>query len=377
MHGHKSFNKPLKAAGFTLLELLIAMAMGIAVMSGVVSVLVVSKSNYITERELAALQENARFALKFLTEEIQMAGYNGCNSDALNIANSVNFAADDAWYLGGVGLVGYEEFANETDRAGFPDDYEDDASYYSDSIAIRRGEQSGLRIAPGPPYHNPNSANIPLNGAHDIKPGTIMVISSADCQQTGVFQMSGPTNTNDNATNVVHNTGRGGNPSPGNCTRNLGGNFTCATGTGGSLGSTYPPGSSLMRMSSQAFYVGTSSVGSGIPALLRTSLSLDEVNQSAVVGSEELVQGVELMQLSYGVDLVGDDGLADQYMDADNGSMNWDAVVSVRINLRMRSIFTVYNEDVAYNEFMGIADTDGSDRFLRQIVGTTVKIRNR
>lgn len=377
MRRHKSFKNLFKLAGFTLLELLIAMAMGIAVMSGVVSVLVVSKSNYITERELAALQENARFALKFLTEEIQMAGFNGCNEDALNVANSVNFSADDAWYLGGVGLVGYEEFANETDRAGFPDDYENEASYYSDSIVIRRGEQSGLRIAPGPPYHNPNSANIPLNGAHDIKPGTIMVISSSDCQQVGVFQMSGPTNNSNNATNIVHNTGRGGNPSPGNCTRNLGGNFSCATGTGGSAGSTYPPGSSLMRMSTQGFYVGTSTVGSGIPALFRISLGLDEANETAIVNSEELVQGVELMQVSYGVDLVGNDGFADQYMDADNASMNWDAVVSVRLNLRMRSVFTVYNEDVAYGEFMGIADTDGSDRFLRQIVGTTVQLRNR
>lgn len=375
MQRHKSWIRPMRVAGFTLLELLIAMAMGVAVMSGVVSVLVVSKSNYITERELAALQENARFALKFMTEEIQMAGYNGCSDQTLNVANSVNFSADDAWYLGGVGLVGYEEFDNETDRAGFPDDYEDAASYYSDSIAIRRGEQSGLRIAPGPPYHNPNSANIPLNDAHDIKPGTIMVISSADCQQVGVFQMTGPTNNSNNATNIVHNTGRGGNPSPGNCTKDLGGNFSCGSGT--SLGSTYPPGSSLMRMRSMGFYVGTSSIGSGVPALFRTYLDLDEANETAIVNSEELVQGVEIMQISYGVDLVGDDGLADQYMDADNASMDWDAVVSVRLNLRMRSVFPVYNENVAYGEFMGIDDTDGSDRFMRQLVGTTIQIRNR
>tara|TARA_R110000824_G_scaffold318073_2_gene505269 strand:+ start:7079 stop:8200 length:1122 start_codon:yes stop_codon:yes gene_type:complete len=373
MRGPKSWSFTKLVAGFTLLELLIAMAMGIVVMSGVVSVLVVSKSNYVTERELATLQENARFALKFLTEEVQMAGFNGCNDNALNIANSVNFSSADAWYLQGVGLQGFEEFTDETGRLTFPDDFEDAASYYSDAIVIRRGEQSGLRIAPGPPYHNPNSANIPLNGAHDIKPGTIMVISSADCQQTGVFQMSGPTNTTNNATNIVHNTGRGLNP--GNCTKNLGGNFNCGSGT--SSGSTYPPGSSLMRMSSQAFYIGTSAVGDGIPALFRMILSLDEANEAAIVNSEELVQGVELMQISYGVDLVGDDGLADQYMDASNGSMDWDAVVSVRINLRMRSIYGVYSDNVVYGEFMGIADTDISDRFMRQIIGTTIQLRNR
>jgi hypothetical protein len=64
-------------------------------------------------------------------------------------------------------------------------------------------------------------------------------------------------------------------------------------------------------------------------------------------------------------------------MDADNGSMDWDAVVSVRLNLRLRSMFTVYNENVAFGEFMGIDDTDGSDRFMRQIVGTTIQLRNR
>tara|TARA_R110002110_G_scaffold301156_1_gene515177 strand:- start:146294 stop:147415 length:1122 start_codon:yes stop_codon:yes gene_type:complete len=368
------FGKILKSAGFTLLELLIAMAMGVVVMSGVVSVLVVSKSNYITERELATLQENARFALKYMTEEIQMAGYNGCNSNPLNVANSIDIDAGEEWYLSGVGLEGYEEFSNETDRAGFPDTYEDAASYYSDSIVIRRGEQSGLRIAPGPPYHNPNSANIPLNGAHDIKPGTIMVISSADCQQVGMFVMSGPTNNSNNATNMVHNTGGGADP--GNCTKSLGGNFDCSD-TSGAANSTYAPGSSLMRMTSKGFYIGTSAVGNDIPALFQVALGFDDDDDEITLTAQEMVQGIEHMQFSYGVDLVGDDGLADQYIDADDAAMDWDAVVSVRLNMRMRSVYPVYNVDTPYDEFMGIDDTDGSDRFMRQLVGTTIQIRNR
>lgn len=363
-----------KISGFTLLELLIAMAMGLVVMSGVVSVLVVSKSNYISERELATLQENARFALRFLTEEIQMAGYNGCNSNPLNVANSINIDPGEEWYLGDVGLEGFEEFVDEAGRSGFPDAYENDASYYSDSIVIRRGEQSGLRIAPGPPYHNPNSANIPLNDAHAVKPGTIMVIAAADCQQVGVFVLSGPTNNNDNATNMVHNTGGGTDPD--NCTKNLGGNFNCSD-TSGSVGSTYAPGSSLMRMMSRGFYVGTSAIGNDVPALYTLSLGFDESASAISLTPEELVQGVEIMQISYGVDTVSDDSLPDQWMDADNASMNWDNVVSVRVSLRMRSVYPVYNENTAYGEFMGIAGTDGSDRFLRQVVSTTIKIRNR
>jgi len=364
----------IRQLGFTLLELLIAMAMGVVVMSGVVSVLVVSKSNYITERELATLQENARFAVKFLTEEIQMAGYTGCNSNPLNVANSIDVPAGDEWYLDGVGLEGFEEFVDEAGRAGFPDDFEDEASYYSDAIVIRSGESDGLRIAPGPPYHNPNSANIPLNAEHDLKVGTIMVIASSDCSHVGAFVLSGPTNNNDNATNAVHNTGSG--IVPDNCTKNLGGSFSCSD-TSSSVASTYPPGSSLMRMKAQGFYVGTSSIGNDVPALYRLSLGFDNTTSAISLTPEELVQGVEIMQISYGIDLVDDDGLADQYIDADDASMNWDEVVSVRLNMRMRSVFPVYNENTPFGEFMGIDDTDGSDRYMRQIVSTTIKIRNR
>ncbi len=358
--------KPMRChrqLGLSLVELLVALAIGMTVMSGVVQVLVVSKSNFIAERELASLQENARFALRFLSDEIRMAGFNGCSSTPLNYANSVNGSAG-SWYLDGTGLQGFE---HEAGNLSFPSEFRTAVLSNTDAIVIRRGERAtGLSVSGS---HNFNSANLPLNKNHAYKPGQIMVIATPDCQQVGVFQISGPTNNNNNADNMVHNTG---SATPGNCTKFLGGNFTCAS-AGSAVGVSYPNGSSVMELSSQALFVGQSTVGGGIPALFRQILALS--GSSAATTREELVQGVELMQILYGLDTT-DNGVANLYVKANHASMNWKRVVSVRLFLRMRSINPVYNSNETYPAFMGISGTGGSDRFMRQIVTTTIQIRN-
>jgi len=67
-----SINKSQK--GFNLVELLVAMVLGLFVMSGVFQIFVSSKhSNTLLQAE-AEMQENARFAFSVMTEIIQEAG---------------------------------------------------------------------------------------------------------------------------------------------------------------------------------------------------------------------------------------------------------------------------------------------------------------
>ena len=350
--------------GLSLVELLIAMALSATVMSGVVSVLLVSKNNFTTERELASLQENARFVVRLLSDEIRMAGFTGCSRKPLFFANSVK-GSNGNWLLDGTGLQGFE---HEAGTSSFPADFSADVLSNTDAVVVRRGEERGLSVT----FHNFNSAILHLNKQHDIKPGQIMVVSTPDCEQAGIFQMSGPTNNGGNATTVVHNTG--GSTSPGNCTKLLKGNFICPpTGSpSGTKSESYDDGSRVFKLSSKAFYIGTSATGGGVPALFMRSLDDNSVTSTA----QELVQGVENMQILYGVDTSGNDGIADIYLKANAGAMNWDQVVSARLFLRMRSINPVYNRDEPYGVFQGIADTDGSDRFMRQLVTTTIQIRN-
>jgi type IV pilus assembly protein PilW len=92
--------------------------------------------------------------------------------------------------------------------------------------------------------------------------------------------------------------------------------------------------------------------------------------------AQELVQGVENMQITYGIDPAGD-GVIDRYMTGTSANIgNWNQVVAVRISLRMRSLSPVYNVDTPYGVFGDTTGTDGSDRFMRQTVSTTIKIRN-
>jgi len=64
--------------GFSLVELLIAMALSAILLVGVVSIYANSKQTYNVQEGQSRLQENARFAMDRLSKEISSAGYMGC-----------------------------------------------------------------------------------------------------------------------------------------------------------------------------------------------------------------------------------------------------------------------------------------------------------
>lgn len=348
--------------GLTLVELLVAMAISVTVMGGVVSVVMTSKSNFITERELATLQENARYAIRFIGDEIRMAGFNGCSRSPLFTANTLE-GSDGNWYLDGTGIYGFE---HEAGAAVFPSEFRSGVLAGTDAIVVRRADDKGYSVVD----HNPNSARFELNKEHDLEDGQIMVVADATCEQVGIFQIS---NANLSNVNIVHNTGN--SVSPGNCTKALTGNFDCTSAPPpNESGNSYGSGSRVMSLQAHAFYAGNSGLGGNIPALFRERLSYS--GGTAGTSAEELVQGVENLQILYGVDTLHSDGLADTYVKANSASIDWNDIVSVRIHLRMRSINPVYTRDEDYGTFQGITGTDGSDRFMRQVVTTTLQVRN-
>lgn len=135
-----------------------------------------------------------------------------------------------------------------------------------------------------------------------------------------------------------------------------------------------------MQLRSEAYYVGASEADATVPALFRERMLLNTTTSDLYTAAEELVQGIENMQILYGLDNSGSNGIADIYVQADNvlvnTTANWQKVVTVRLILRMRSVNPVYNENVDYPVFEGVTGTNGSDRFMRQTVSTTIQIRN-
>jgi type IV pilus assembly protein PilW len=64
--------------GFGLIELLIALALSLIVVLGVAQIFIAAKNTYISQNTAAAMQEDARFVLSKLTQEIRMVGMFGC-----------------------------------------------------------------------------------------------------------------------------------------------------------------------------------------------------------------------------------------------------------------------------------------------------------
>ena len=64
--------------GFGLIELLIALALSLIVVLGVVQIFIAAKNTYLSQNAAASMQEDARFVLSKMIQEIRMVGMFGC-----------------------------------------------------------------------------------------------------------------------------------------------------------------------------------------------------------------------------------------------------------------------------------------------------------
>jgi type IV pilus assembly protein PilW len=99
---------PPTAAGFTLVELMIAMALGLVVVLVISQVFISSKQAYTTTQELSRLQEDARYGLGQMARVVRQAAY---VSNPLDVSNLATIYPPAARALDGVdGAAG----ANDT-----------------------------------------------------------------------------------------------------------------------------------------------------------------------------------------------------------------------------------------------------------------------
>jgi len=67
-----------KSLGFSLIEIMVALAISTILLAGVVSIFNLSKRTYTLQSDLSELQDNARFVMDNLIDELRVAGYTGC-----------------------------------------------------------------------------------------------------------------------------------------------------------------------------------------------------------------------------------------------------------------------------------------------------------
>ncbi|WP_432217763.1 PilW family protein [Pseudomonas kribbensis] len=79
--------------GFGLIEMLIALALGLIIVLGVVQTFLAAKNTYVSQNTSAAMQEDARFVLSKMIQEIRMVGMFGCLGTITDASTSGDFNA--------------------------------------------------------------------------------------------------------------------------------------------------------------------------------------------------------------------------------------------------------------------------------------------
>lgn len=353
-HKNNNTNK-----GFTLIELMVAITVSSVLMVGVSQIFGNSKRTYKLNNEIARTQENIRFSVEEMARDIRMAGYTGCrNNTTTNTLNRGTTWVDNI----GTSLLGYEGTVDV-----FPTEYSSEVIAGTDSfIILRGGDDTGLKF-----NQRTNAANFTVNkNNHGLEAGDIIMLT--DCSHTAVVQV---TNSNQSNGTVVHNTGAG---SPGNCTKGMG-STDCSSVNG--ITYNWNRDAHVIKFKATAYYIAPSTNGiAGNRSLYR--MSLDKTPDL----KEELVEGVENMQVTYGLD-TNADGFANRYVTANNVA-DFNDVVSLRMGLLFQSHDnakrSVYTKDfnLAGTAITSTASTPGSheyaqDHRLRYAVNTVIKLRNR
>lgn len=375
---------PRYQSGLSLIELMISLVIGMMIVITIGYVYLGASTTFRSLEASSRIQENVRFAFERIAFDIRMAGFVGCAYNKATAANVLNLPTppvppEDEWMLHAFKLfdrplTGYEE--GET-VATLPDP---GVVLRGDVITILRADNSQEYILD---THNPSSAQFQLFETHDLKQGELLVVT--DCKHAALFQM---TNVNNNNTikTINHNTGGG---TPGNSTKDLGYPVSlsdpldpnsCVTPTGPCR---FPTGSRILRMSPSTYYVGKNAADD--PVLYRQQLRAD--SSGDLPDPEELVDGIENMQLLYGVDTSATaDGAVDVYVTATDVPTNapganleeqWSRVLAVQISLLAVSKSDKSVNTQAQDYVFNGATVTPTDRLMRRAFTTTIAVRNR
>ena len=379
-----------RSKGIGLVELMIAMVLGLILIAGVIEIYLSSKISYRTIEEMARLQENARYAMYQIQKELRMAGYSDCSPDITNHLNPAGTNYDDSLFNLNEAVGGWEyslssgtgpgsQFeittldpmgiapGNWDDRDGsnLPTSLENQVISGTDVLTVKwLGSFEKVSVKSN---NNINSVSINTNGANNIPQYSILLVTQ-DCNSADLFQKL----NNANAATVTRGAGVSTNPGPGNV------NPTVIFGGGRKWSTVYGPGAKFLTFHSNAYFIGQGETG--IPTLYRTSFG-----SGSAATKEKIVEGIENMQILYGEDTdLTADGIANIYHPM-NSVSDGERVVSVRISLLMRTIEMVSTEDDMKADYQMAGHSAATalqlnpinDRYLRYVFTSTIKLRNR
>jgi len=82
-----------RSRGFGLIELMIALVLSLIVVLGVVQIFIAAKNTYVSQNAAAVMQEDARFVLSKMVQELRMVGMFGCLGTITDASQAGDFNA--------------------------------------------------------------------------------------------------------------------------------------------------------------------------------------------------------------------------------------------------------------------------------------------
>lgn len=409
---------PRAHAGVSLVELMIAVALASFLLIGLIQVFGASRQAYQTSVGISRVQEGARFAFEFLQRDLRMAGHLGWANDVARMFS--------ATYPAPNGNARISQLDNLMAADDNPADQFNSALELSSSAFPFRFDMAvqGFEAAATAPGQTIALAGRAVAAANHWTPAidgglyaamTPRPLAGSDVLVLRFLGQDGVPvrfNKDTNAVTYVATSDAGFiRPSrfygianygaaalfqaPANVTPTAT-TVTMVAGGGGANQRLFQSASEPLRggvmlypVNIYAYYVGEGA--SGAPSLFRA------VYSGSTWTSEELVEGVEMLQLTYGRDTGTaanvPDGSVDTYVTADTlvaglttdveRAARWRSVGAVRVGLLMRSAERAgtpdRNEAAVGNLVIGrsLIDLPEGDAFLRRPYESTVALRNR
>jgi type IV pilus assembly protein PilW len=343
-----------RSAGFGLIELMLAMVLGLIVLAGVLVVFITQRQVYQSSNSQALIQDADNALSAIITPVIRGAGFTGCGSIGTGVKSYVAAAPTPLTFNTSSAVQGFK--ANTVPATlvdGAANDAVDtdwtpklDASLVG---AIEKGSDVLVLIG-APPGKAPAGATVFNAGAMTVNDASGFIapqmVAVSDCGKSSVFQITAV----DDVNNILdYAVGPNGTP-------------------------LYPAGSQVIPIQQTVFFVARGDAGQS--ALYEGTMRIPAGGTAATATwfFQEMVPGVSNLQVLYGI---GVDGQATRYVDA-AGVTNWGAVTTIKLGFLIEGNQASSNASTNQKLFtlFGTALTVPVDSRLRHTFYMTVNTRN-
>lgn len=324
MNKFRAADVPARSAGFSLIELMISVLIGTFLIVGTLIVFSDSRAAIQVSNQLSTLQESARFAIQLIEDDARAAGFWGRTNNTTFVAGRATPAQPTVF------VVGNSCTNNWAVNLDTPIEGSDEANPYS------------ATCIPASLYET-NTDVVVFRHADKVPVVTANLVAGqmyirADEAHAEIF-----------------------------------------------VGTTEPAGFAAdaqnFILTTVAYFVAKDSTAlSGVPSLRRAMVST--TGGATTVTIEELVPGVEDLQVQYGIDTDAD-GSVNSYVNADQVP-NFAGVLAVRVWVRARSevaeLGFVDDAQFIYADRSFQASTSagsGDDALRRVLASKTIELRNR